>query len=74
MITIRVCAEDNSRPIRNVRVAVAASNASHGVTGDEWTDGCGEVRFDCATGEGQVLVRGQAVYHGPLAGRVVVYV
>ena len=74
MITIRVCAEENGRPIKNTRVALGFDGLLRGVADDKWTDGSGEAHFDCSTGKGQVFVSGQAVYHGQLAGRVVVYV
>jgi hypothetical protein len=74
VITVMVCAEDNGRPIKNVRVALEGDGLVRDLVGDEWTDGSGEAQFDCKAGQGKVYVDGQAVYLGQLAGRVVVYV
>ena len=74
MITVRVCADGNSRPVRNVRVALNFDGLFRGKASDEWTDGSGEAQFDCDIGQGKVLVSGQPVYRGQLAGRIVVYV
>ena len=74
MITIKVCAESNGRPQKNVRVALSFDGLLRGMAGDEWTDGSGEAHFDCAAGKGKVFVNRQTVYRGQLAGRIVVYV
>lgn len=74
VITVRVCADGNGRPVKNVRVALGSDGLLHGAADEEWTDGSGEAHFDCSTGKGKVFVGGQTVYCGQLAGRIVVYV
>jgi hypothetical protein len=74
MITVKVCAESNGRPVKNTKVALGFDGLFRGVAGDEWTDSNGEAHFDCETGKGKVFVGGQTVYRGQLSGRIIVYV
>jgi len=74
VLTVKVCAESDGRPLKKAHVVLEFDGMLHGVAGDEWTDGSGEAQFDCEAGQGKVFVKGQTAYRGQLAGRVVVYV
>ena len=74
MFTVKVIDRSNGRPVKDKRVSVIFEGLFRGCARDQYTDSIGEAHFSEDNGRGDVYIGGSSVYHGEIAGRIVIYI
>lgn len=73
MFTVKVIDQRDGKPVKNKEVSVIFGGFFRG-NAREWTDTIGEAHFSEDNGRGDIYIGGRSVYHGEIAGRIVIYI
>jgi hypothetical protein len=73
MFIVQVINESDGKPVEDKRVSVVFEGLFRGCA-DQYTDRKGEAYFSEENGRGDIYIGGRSVYHGEIAGRIVVFI
>ena len=74
MFTVKVIDRKDGKPLKDREVSVIFEGLTRGRARDQWTDVVGEAHFSEDNGRGDIYIGGRSVYHGEIAGRIVIYI
>lgn len=74
MFTVKVIDRSDGNPVKDKKVSVIFEGLFRGCARDQYTDSIGEAHFTEDNGRGNIYINGRSVYHGDIAGRIVVYI
>lgn len=74
MFTVKVINRYDGRPVEDKKVSVVFEGLFRGCARDQYTDVIGEAHFTEDNGTGDIYINGRSVYHGEIAGRIVIYI
>jgi hypothetical protein len=73
MFTVKVIDRSDGKPVEDKKVSVIFEGLFRGCA-DQCTDVIGEAHFTEDNGTGDIYINGRSVYHGEIAGRIVIYI
>ena len=74
MFTVKVIDRSDGKPVKDKKVSVISEGLFRGCARDQYTDSIGEAHFMEDNGRGDIYIGGRSVYHGEIAGRIVIYI
>lgn len=73
MFTVKVIDRSDGKPVKDKKVSVIFEGLFRGCA-DQYTDSIGEAHFMEDNGRGDIYIGGRSVFHGEIAGRIVIYI